>query len=77
MEVDVVVKLKLKGVEVELTPDELKALRDTIDTILGKNEMTYIPYTPVIPEVPWRNPIYPFYPDGEPIITWSTHSRVK
>lgn len=62
------VKIEIDGKESELTIEELRELRDSIDEILGDKTKWY-PYNPL--------PTYPNYdewnktaPPSYPIITW-------
>lgn len=62
MKIDVKVTLTIKGNEIDLTFDELKEIRDKINTIIGEvKEYVPVPYPnePYVPDPmpPWRKPI--------------------
>ena len=56
-------KLKVKDVEIELSREEMKELKDALDELLGaKVEKEYYP-------------VYPYYPYNPPIITYERPLR--
>ena len=70
---DITIKLKVKGIEIELTRQEAKELADALDGLTGTERWRVIPYEPM--PIPWYQtyPAYPTYPgwgtpwDGTPI----------
>ena len=65
---DITIKLKVKGIEIELTRQEAKELADALDGLTGTERWRVIPYEPL----PWypTYPTYPTYPD----LPWSNIS---
>ncbi len=49
------IKIKMGEVEVSLTPDQAKELKDLLNDLFGN-----VTYTPYIPYIPYTNPYPPY-----------------
>ena len=72
---DITIKLKVKGIELELTRQEAKELADALDGLTGTERLRVVPYEPML--IPWYPTSYPTYPPlpwyGTPVV-WSNIS---
>ena len=68
------IEIKIGKKVLNLTPEEMKELRDVLDKTLPKGKTVYIPGQPIIiekPAYPWHRP----YPHWEP--TWISTAQPK
>ncbi len=66
--IKVTLVLEIKGHTVELTPAEIKQLRDELDRLIPVDAAPYIPYVPYSPPIDYTKwPQFTFTGTGDPI----------
>lgn len=83
MDVSVKVKLSVKGVDIELSPDDVKGLHDALEKLMGKDRVEYVSYpiysqyihphiSPIQPYVPYWQPTFVSNDEGVAIYSYSS-----